>query len=107
MATLKLASPQVPVNSSFLEGLAPQELDAVLAAASKRRYRAGAVVAYHGTPADCFFMLLKGRARFSILTQEGKRILLMWLPEGEVFGVAAMPSRPSTTLSTLRWCATA
>jgi len=93
MATLKLATMQAAVKSPFLEGLAPQESNAVLSAASKRRYRAGAVVSYEGTPADYFFMLARGRARFSVLTPEGKKILLMWLPEGEVFGVAAMPSR--------------
>jgi len=93
MTTLKLAAAQVKMKSAFLEGLAPHEATAVLAEASHRRYRAGAVISYEGTPADYFFMLARGRARFSLLTPEGKKILLMWLPEGEVFGVAAMPSR--------------
>lgn len=95
MATLKLAAVQAPEKSPFLEGLTPPELKAVLAEARQRRYRAGAVISYEGTPADYFFMLARGRARFSVLTPEGKKLLLMWLPEGEVFGIAAIQSQPS------------
>lgn len=94
----KLATIAPQVNSPFLEGLAPAELTAVLSAARQRRYPAGAVVAYQGTPADYLFLIVRGRARFFILTPEGNKILLFWLPEGEVFGGAALQARPSDYL---------
>jgi CRP-like cAMP-binding protein len=40
-------------------------------------------------------VLAKGRARFFLLTPEGRKIVLMWLPVGEVVGGAALQSRPS------------
>ncbi len=40
-------------------------------------------------------LLVSGRARFFILTPDGHKIVLMWLPVGEVIGGAALQSRPS------------
>jgi len=94
MNALQLAI-QAQVKSPFLEGLAPPDIDVVLAAARQCRFQAGTVVSSQGTPADRLFLLVRGRARFFILTPEGNKILLLWLPEGEVFGVAAMQLRPS------------
>lgn len=90
MAVLKLAAAPPPVKSPFLEGLAPQELNTVLAAARQCHFRAGTVVATQGTPADSLFLIVRGRARYFVLTPEGHKIILLWLPEGEVFGGAAM-----------------
>lgn len=90
MAVLKLAAARAQVKSPFLEGLAPPELDTVLAAARQCHFQAGTVVATQGTPADSLFLIVRGRARFFILTPEGHKIILLWLPEGEVFGGAAM-----------------
>jgi len=81
------------VKSPFLEGLARSELNTILSAARYLRYPAGAVVAMQSTPASSMFLLVKGRARFFILTPQGKKILLLWLPEGEMFGVSAMLSQ--------------
>ena len=83
------------IKSPFLAGLAPADLKAVLAAARHSRFPAGRVISAQGTPADRLFLLVRGRARFFILTAEGHKILLLWLPEGEVFGVAAMECRPA------------
>lgn len=95
MAVLKLAPARTRLKSPFLEGLTPPELDTVLAAARLCQFQAGAVVVSQGTPADSLFVITRGRARFFILTPEGHRIILLWLPEGEVFGVAAMQFYPS------------
>lgn len=94
MTTRELAV-AMHVKSPFLEGLAQSEVKAVLAAARPFHYPAGAVVAVQGMPATSMFLLVKGRARFFILTPQGKKILLLWLPEGEMFGVAAMQARAS------------
>ncbi len=94
MASSGLAVVPARVKSPFLEGLAPAELATVLAVARKVHFPAGTVIAAQGTPANSMFLLIRGRARFFILTPEGKKILLLWLPEGEVIGCAAMRWRP-------------
>lgn len=98
MAVLKLDAAREQIESPFLEGLAPQEFDAVLAEARPCRFQAGTVVASQGTPADTVFVIVKGRARYFTLTPEGHKIILFWLPQGEVFGAAAMQRRPSDYL---------
>jgi len=89
------ADPLVRFKSAFFDGLAPHELSHVLSSARQCRYRAGAVVASQGMPANSLYVLARGRARFFFLTPEGHKIVLMWLPVGEVIGGAALQSRPS------------
>lgn len=98
MTASQFATALARIKSSFLDGLAPPDLNVVLAAARQCNFLAGTVVTSRGTPADRVFLLIKGRARFFVLTPEGSKILLLWLPEGEVFGVAAMLRRPSDYL---------
>lgn len=86
---------QTQFKSPFFDGLAPHELSHVLSSARECRYRAGAILASQGTPANSLFVLVKGRARFFLLTPEGHKIVLMWLPVGEVVGGAALQSKPS------------
>lgn len=83
-------------SSRFLEGLAPADLRVILAAATQRRMHANSVVTNHGDCASHFFLLTKGRARFFYITQEGQRILLHWLPPGEIFGVMSLLPNPSS-----------
>ena len=86
---------QAQFKSPFFEGLAPHELSHVLSSARECRYQAGAVVASQGAPANSLYVLVKGRARFFVLTPEGQKIVLMWLPVGEIIGGSALQSRPS------------
>ncbi|HLK53027.1 MAG TPA: cyclic nucleotide-binding domain-containing protein [Candidatus Angelobacter sp.] len=95
MSAAQLAAIQPRIKSPFFEGLAPLEVETVLAAARECHFRAGAVIASQGTPANSVFLLVRGRARFFILTPDGHKILLMWLPAGEIIGGAAMQCRPS------------
>src|SRR5882672_2479143 len=94
MASVKSISPHEGIRSHFLDGLTQPEINAVLAAATKRQFPAGAVISNQDTPANRLFMVAKGRARFFILTPDGRKILLFWLPEGEIFGGAALQSLP-------------
>jgi CRP-like cAMP-binding protein len=95
MTFSQITAVQPQVKSPFLEGLAPHELSDILAAARECRYQAGTVIACQGTPANSVYLLVRGRARFFILTPEGQKIVLMWLPPGEIIGGAALQSRPS------------
>jgi CRP-like cAMP-binding protein len=91
----QLAALRPSAKSPFLDGLAPRELDEVLGASRECRFLAGTVLASQDTPANSLFLLLRGRARFFFLTPNGRKIVLMWLPVGEVIGGAALQSRPS------------
>ncbi|MFL6310523.1 MAG: Crp/Fnr family transcriptional regulator [Terriglobales bacterium] len=95
MTGQQLAVLRQRVKSPFLDGLAPRELDEILAAARECRFLAGTVLASQGTPANSLFLLVSGRARFFFLTPEGNKIVLMWFPVGEVIGGAALQSVPS------------
>jgi CRP-like cAMP-binding protein len=86
------------LRSRFLEGLAPSELKVILAAATRRRVSDNSVVTNHGDPANHFFLLTKGRARFFYITEGGRRILLHWLAPGGIFGVMSLLTNPSLYL---------
>jgi CRP/FNR family transcriptional regulator, nitrogen oxide reductase regulator len=85
-------------ESRFLEGLLKPDLELVLSAATKRRCLANSVVVNQGDPADYFFLVTKGCARYFFITPDGRKVLLHWLGAGEVFGGAALLQRPSAYL---------
>src|SRR3954470_22230381 len=81
-------------RSRFLEGLTMSDRDTVLAAATLRHMHANSVAISQGDPADCLFLIIKGRARHFYITPEGKKIVLLWLMEGQIFGGSALLSAP-------------
>ena len=81
-------------RSRFLEGLTMSDRATVLAAATLRHMRANSVAVRQGDPADYLFLIIKGRARHFYITPEGKKIVLLWLTEGQIFGGAALLSAP-------------
>jgi CRP/FNR family transcriptional regulator, nitrogen oxide reductase regulator len=86
------------LESRFLEGLAPRDLEAILAAATPRRFLANSVITNQGNPADYMFLLTSGRARYFFITEEGHKTLLLWLTQGEIVGGAAFLSKSSKYL---------
>jgi CRP/FNR family transcriptional regulator, nitrogen oxide reductase regulator len=83
------------LKSRFLDGFAPGDLKVILAAARQRHFFANSVVVNQGLPADHLFLMTKGRARFFFNTSEGKKVILLWLTPGEIFGGSALLSMPS------------
>jgi CRP-like cAMP-binding protein len=55
-------------------------------------------VTNEGDAADHLFLLAKGRARFFSITEDGKKLILLWLTPGEIFGGRALLLTPSTYL---------
>jgi CRP/FNR family transcriptional regulator, nitrogen oxide reductase regulator len=82
------------LKSRLLDGLARRDIEVILAAARRRHIPANSVVLNEGDPADHLFLLTKGRARFFLNTQEGKKVILFWLTPGEVIGGASILSIP-------------
>jgi CRP-like cAMP-binding protein len=98
MPLSKPAAVTANLRSRFLEGFSPLDLNVILAAAKQRHFTSNSVVVNQGNPADHLFLLTKGRARFFFNTEEGKKIILLWLTPGEIFGGAAFLSTPSLYL---------
>jgi CRP/FNR family transcriptional regulator, nitrogen oxide reductase regulator len=86
------------LNSRFLEGLEKAELESILAPAIHRRWLANSVVQNQGEPASRLFLLTCGRARYFYLTEDGKKILFLWLRPGDVFGAGALQAQPHSYL---------
>jgi CRP-like cAMP-binding protein len=87
------------LNSRFLEGLTQPERESILAAATLQRFDANSAVTNQGQPADHLFLLTKGRGRFFFITEDGKKLILLWLPPGEIFGVRTLLPVPSSYLA--------
>jgi CRP/FNR family transcriptional regulator, nitrogen oxide reductase regulator len=77
------------------------ELDAVLSAASHRRFAESSVIVHETDPAERLFLLTSGRGRHFVLTGDGRKILLPWLTAGQIFGGAAITSSPSTYFASI------
>jgi CRP-like cAMP-binding protein len=84
------------VKSRFLEGLRPSEMELVLKRATKRHFSSKSVMTRQGAPADHLCLLWKGRARYFLVTPNGKRILLMWIAPGSIFGGLALREKRAT-----------
>ena len=98
MLTPGPAATTAHLKSRFLDGLPPDDRRVVLSAARQRHFLANSVVVNQGHPADHLFLLTRGRARFFFNTHEGKKVILLWLTPGEIFGGIALLSKPSSYL---------
>ena len=87
-----------PHRIELLRGLGQKEIDLILAAAKRRRFSAKSVMTYQDEPADHLLLLWKGRARYFFETPNGKKLILRWITPSDIFGGAALVSRPSTYL---------
>lgn len=74
----------------LFEGLVPADRIALSRAAAVRVYRRGERIVTQGQPGDSFFVLLKGRLSVSILSPEGREIVLSTLAAGDHFGEMAL-----------------
>ena len=89
------------LRSPFLNGLHPSHRKTILSAATPRRFAANFVATNQGNPADHFFLLTKGSARYFFVTDEGKKLILRWLGPGDAFGGrTVLSSRSSYLVST-------
>jgi CRP-like cAMP-binding protein len=87
-----------PVRSRLLDGLTLSDRDSVLAAASTRCLKAHSVPVHQGDAAEYLFLICKGQARHFYITPQGRKILLLWLTEGQLFGGSALLSTPTEYL---------
>jgi|SRR6516164_2107501 len=84
--------------SRFLDGFAPAEVKTIMSAARQRQYLATSTIVNQGHPAEHFFLLFRGRARYFHLTRDGRRVNLKRLTSGDILSPAALLARPSEYL---------
>jgi CRP-like cAMP-binding protein len=90
MTASEVAAALRDLKPRFLEGLAPRDVQTIVAAATQRRFLANSIITNQGNPGDHLFLLLHGSARYFYLTNQGQKILLRWLPPGDIVGLAAV-----------------
>jgi CRP-like cAMP-binding protein len=83
-------------QSRFLAGIDAPALQTMFAQATPRRFEPHSIVTHQGAPATEFFLITKGRARHFSTTPDGQKILLLWLPPGDIFGGVTLLAEPST-----------
>ncbi|MHB0972522.1 MAG: Crp/Fnr family transcriptional regulator [Thermoanaerobaculia bacterium] len=71
-------------------GLDDRELEAVAAVAKPRRYARDEVVFHAEESGDVFFLIQSGRVKVTMISPEGKEIILSILGPGEFFGEMAL-----------------
>jgi CRP-like cAMP-binding protein len=101
MATSDVIALISDLQPRFFRGLTAPELHEVVSAADYRRFAADSVMLNQGHRANSVVLLVRGQARTTFTTNGGQRLLLRWLPTGEVVGLAAlMPTVKDYILST-------
>ena len=99
MPTSAIAIARSDLRSQFLDGLHLSDRKTILSVAAPRRFAAKSVATNQGHPADYFFLLTKGSARYFFLTDDGKKLLLRWLGPGDCFGGRTILSERSSYLA--------
>jgi len=69
-----------------------------MASATPRQYLAGTIVTNQEDPANYYYLLTRGRARYFFITPEGQKLILHWFGPGETFGDFALVADPSNYL---------
>jgi CRP-like cAMP-binding protein len=88
-------------RSKFLAGLSDAALQRLFNTSQVRHAEPREHVIVKGGQPDHLFLLKTGRARSYILTEEGREIVLLWAPPGEVLGlVSLLPSPPLYMVNT-------
>ena len=101
MPSSRIAIVPSDLRSQFLDGLSQLDRKTILSVATQHRFAANSVATNQGHPADYFFLLTKGSARYFFVTDDGKKLLLRWLGPGDAFGGrTVLSSRSSYLVST-------
>jgi CRP/FNR family cyclic AMP-dependent transcriptional regulator len=74
----------------LFEGLSPGDRMNIRDATSIRYYRRGEKIVSQGEAGDAFFVIVRGRVGVSVLSPEGREVVLSTLGDGDHFGEMAL-----------------
>jgi len=74
----------------LFSGIPAEDRLALARAATVRTYRRGDVIVRQGQPGESFFVIVKGRVAVTILSPDGREVVLNTLGEGDHFGEMAL-----------------
>lgn len=77
---------QVPLFS----GLDDEDMQSLIGAVTRRKYPKDAVIFFESDPGDAMFMILGGRVKVTILSDDGREIILSILGDRDFFGEMAL-----------------
>ena len=77
---------QVPLFS----GLDDEDIQSLIGAVTRRKYPRDAVIFFESDPGDAMFMITAGRVKVTILSDDGREIILSILSDRDFFGEMAL-----------------
>ncbi len=87
--------------SQIFQGFQPSEIDEILTFAAERVVPADTVIFQRGDAGSSLIAVLSGRVRISVVSAEGKEIVLNVIGPGEVFGeIAFLDGKPRSADAT-------
>jgi len=88
-------------RTDLFGGLSPEELEACAAAFRELRFKKGEMVFARGDPAARIYLVIEGRVRLAVATEEGRELSFRHAVAGELFGeIAALDGSPRTADAT-------
>jgi CRP/FNR family transcriptional regulator, cyclic AMP receptor protein len=102
---------KTPEDTAFLSALPPDELEALTELGRRQKYPEGAPIFVEGDQSDRVLAILDGRVKVSLVTADGKEVVLAVRGPGDILGELAFidrEPRSATAASTpppfdLRW----
>jgi CRP/FNR family cyclic AMP-dependent transcriptional regulator len=101
MKATSVAALPAGFRSAFLDGIAPREIKAVLAAARQETISVNQVLQREGEPVARLWLLVTGRVAVYKLAPDGDKLFLGWKVPGDVFGLAMILREPARYLVTI------
>ena len=81
---------QILARNALLGKLSDTEIDTLLKYSHVECYPAGEEIYAKGSPGNCMMVVLRGKAKMSSVSLEGKEIVLNIINPGEIFGEIAL-----------------
>ena len=88
-------------GTDLFVGLSPEELAVCAAAFRELRFKKGEMVFARGDPAARLYLVIEGRVRLAVTSEEGRELSFRHATAGELFGeIAALDGSPRTADAT-------